>query len=130
MKKGTNCIDGVMHKYSLALKFPLLCQLLFFPPIFCNVLYSLSLNMHINSTSKFNQYRVGLVVTRKLPFGVLHLNNIKRNINFVYHCLLTGVFTTFITWLGILLFMSGDVHPNPGQTSTSSHSTEFFKYIE
>ena len=79
--------------------------------------------MHIKSTSKFNQYREGLVVTRKLPTGVLHLNNIKRNIKFVYDCLVTGAFTTFITWLGILLFMSGDVHPNPGQTSTSSHSS-------
>ena len=122
-KKGTNRIDGVMHKYSLAVKFPLLCQLLFFLPIFCNVLYLLSLDMHIKSASKSNKYSEGIVVRRKLPIGVLHFNNITRNIKFVYDCLVTGAATTFLTWLGILLLMSGDVHPNPGQNSTSSHSS-------
>ena len=79
--------------------------------------------MHIKSASKSNKYSEGIVVRRKLPIGVLHFNNITRNINFVYDCLVTGAVTTFLTWLGILLLMSGDVHPNPGQNSTSSHSS-------
>ena len=79
--------------------------------------------MHIKSASKSNKYSEGIVVRRKLPIGVLHFNNITRNIKFVYDCLVTGAVTTFLTWLGILLLMSGDVHPNPGQNSTSSHSS-------
>ena len=46
-----------------------------------------------------------------------------HNIKFVHDCLVVGTITISITWLGILLLISGDVHPNPGQVSTSSRSS-------
>ena len=80
--------------------------------------------MHIKSTYKFKQYNEDLRVTRKLPIGIIHSDNIRRITYFVRDCIVVaGAITTFLTWLGILLLMSGDVHPNPGQTSTSSNSS-------
>ena len=112
-----------MQRYLLALKFPLLCQLFFLLPICFNALYSLSLNMHIKSASQLKHYGEGIVVTRKLPFGVAHLNNIIYNIKFVHDCLVASAITIILTLSGILLIISGDVHPNPGQVSTPSQST-------
>ena len=79
--------------------------------------------MHIKSASQLKRYGEGIVVTRKLPIGVAHLNNIIYNIKFVHDCLVASAITIILTWLGILLIISGDVHPNPGQVSTSSQSS-------
>ena len=46
-----------------------------------------------------------------------------QNINFVHDCLVVGTITIFITWLGILLLISGNVHPNQVQVSTFSLSS-------
>ena len=79
--------------------------------------------MHIKSASQSKRYGEGIVVTRKLPIGVAHLNNTIFNIKFVHACLVASAITIIITWLGILLIISGDVHPNPRQVSTSSLSS-------
>ena len=112
-----------MPRYSLAYKFPLFCQLVFLLPILLNVFQLFSLNMHIKSASAFKNYSQGMVFTRKLPIGTARYKTIRGNIIFVYSCVVVGAFTTLLTWLGILLLISGDVHPNPGQPSTSSHSS-------
>ena len=55
-----------------------------------------------------------------------------HNIKFVHDCFEVGTITIFITWLGILLLISGDVHPNPGQvalSSSSSTSNESFSFL-
>ena len=125
MRKCKNCTKGVMHKYSLVFKFSLFCQIFFLLPICINTLYSVSLNIHLKSASQFKQYSEGthIVMTRKLPVSFIQLKNMTHNIKFVHDCLVVGTITIFITWLGILLLISGDVHPNPGQVSTSSLSS-------
>ena len=125
MRKKENHSDYVMYRYSPGFRFPLFCQLIFILPICFNALFSLSLNMHVKSANQFKQYcnSEGIIVTRKLTVIAIHLIEIMYNSKFIHDCLVAGIVTMFITWLGILLLLSGDVHPNPGQISTSSHSS-------
>ena len=118
--------DGViLPRYSLAYKYPHLCQLVFLLPILLNVfqIFSPYTCMHIKSASEFKQYSQGMVFTRKLSIGTVRYKTIRGNIIFVYSCVIVGAFTTLLTRFGILLLVSGDVHANPGQPSTSSHSS-------
>ena len=127
MRKRESHSDYVMYRYSPEFRFPLFCQLIFILPICLNAHFSLSLNMHIKSTNQFKQRcnSEGIIVTRKMPVVAIHLIEIMHNIKFIHDCLVAGIVTIFITWLGILLLLSGDEHPNPGQVSTSSHSSSY-----
>ena len=116
--------DGViLPRYSLAYKYPHLCQLVFLLPILLNVFQIFSPYMHLKSASEFKQYSQSMVFTRKLSIGTVRYKAIRGNIIFVYSCIVEGAFMTLLTRLGILLLVSGDVHANPGQPSTSSHSS-------
>ena len=85
----------------------------------------MSLNIHLKSASQFKQYSEGthIVVTIKLPVRFTQFKNMKHNIKFVHDCLVVGTINIFITWSGILLLISEDVHRNLGQVSTSSLSS-------
>ena len=112
-----------MHKYSLAVKFTPLCQLLFFSSHFLQCIVFTVTKYAYKVSFQIQQVQGRYSSKKKAANLCFKLKNITRNIKFVYDCLVTGAVTTFLTWLGILLLMSGDVHPNPGQNSTSSHSS-------
>ena len=84
----------------------------------------MSLSLHIKTDSQLKQYRPneGLIV-RKMAIGDAKLKIVTHNIKFIHDCLIVGAIVTFLTWLYILLILSGDVHPNPGQGSISSLSS-------
>ena len=63
--------------------------------------------------------RLGICFKLKL----LLLNNVfRRNQKFVSHVLGVFAFIVQVTWLICLLLKAGDIHPNPGPSTSSSTS--------
>ena len=49
----------------------------------------------------------------------------QANTDFIFNLGLCFSFLVFTTWLVLLLYSCGDVHPNPGPLSTSSTSSSY-----
>ena len=50
---------------------------------------------------------------------------VQANADFIFNLGLCFSFVVFTTWLVLLLYSCGDVHPNPGPLSTSSTSSSY-----
>ena len=50
-------------------------------------------------------------------------NTVRANTIFLFNLVIHFSFAVFVTWLALLLYSCGDVHPNPGPLSTASTSS-------
>ncbi|MEW8191406.1 MAG: reverse transcriptase family protein [Candidatus Thiodiazotropha endolucinida] len=50
-------------------------------------------------------------------------NTVRANTDFLFNLVIHFSFAVFVTWLALLLYSCGDVHPNPGPLSTASTSS-------
>lgn len=108
--------DDVMLTYSPVCRFSFLIHLFVLLPICVQELYVYSLVISIKQINKRKYEGKVFVVNRKLQISTMQMLNVK----FMKDMLVNGSIIICLTWLWVLLCVSGDVHPNPGPSSTSS----------
>ena len=106
--------------YRRICKFNMFVHLTVLLAIYFNVLYTYSLIMSNDKCLVLATRRVEHGPYRRLLPGI----SAKSNTQFTLLILRTLLCTTFTTWLVILLLCSGDVHPNPGLSASTSSTSD------
>lgn len=116
MKNDRRQSGDVMRTYSSVCRFTLLIHMFVLLPICLYALYAYSIILSIKQTSKRKYKGNAFVVNRKLQISTVQMSNVK----FMEDVFVSGSIIICLTWLWVLLCVSGDVHPNPRPSSTSS----------
>ena len=112
---------AVMPTYRRKCKFTLLIHFLAMTILYRNNICTFSALMLLNE-SEFLAHNLYMYENRK---RAIPGKSAQANADFTTNLALCFSFVAFATWLVLLLFSCGDVHPNPGPLSTSSSSSNF-----
>ena len=110
---------AVMATYRCKFNFALLLDILVLSSVMSKTEQVLSVRLFILNLIHMES-RLGLCFKLKL---LLPNNAFRRNQKFVLHVLGVFAFIVLVTWLICLLFEAGDIHPNPGPSTSSSISS-------
>ena len=110
-----------MPTYRRKCKFTLLIHFLAMTVLYRNNICTFSALMLLNK-SEFLAHNLYMYTNRK---RAIPGKTAQANADFTTNLALCFSFVAFATWLVLLLFSCGDVHPNPGPLSTSSSSSNF-----
>ena len=114
----TKRLTAVMPVYHRACRFSGLLHLILLLNFHTHMYHAFSIFRSVSSSGSLSSQIVNFN-SQRISLGETYSKNVNLTMR------ITNIFITvcFVTWLYILLLCCGDVHPNPGPTSSASNDS-------
>ena len=110
---------AIMPTYNRMFRFNLFIHLLVFMPLYLNDSYSFSVLISVQQT----EHLYSSSTTRNNCKRLLQGKSVKANKIFTFWMIFCTLYIVSCTWLIFLLLLAGDIHRNPGPSTSSSVSS-------